>query len=84
MPIATTIRIVDTDREAAFPDLLDKLQAALERRFEGHAVQLARNAAPAPIPVIVHDVGDGTVEQAMREELDQIDPDWRMWLAVER
>lgn len=85
MPIATSIRRVDPEREPDFADVLDRLQPALEARFDGHTVQLGRNAGPGgPVPVVVHDIGDAATETAIREELDRIDPEWSTWIGVSR
>ena len=76
--------MVDSERESDFPALLDKLQAPLEARFQGHVVAIGRDEAPAPVPVIVPGVGDETVENAIRAELGNIDLEWSLWAAVER
>jgi hypothetical protein len=82
--IATVIWVVDKDREAEFQELLETLQAALERRFEGHLVQIGSKGSPEPVAIIVHDVGDENVRIATGDELDKLDPDWRDWVRVDR
>jgi hypothetical protein len=84
MNIATVIWVVDPDREDDFPTLLDKLRPALEERFRGHAVQIGDKMSPAPVPIIVHDVGDENVKLATQEELDKLDPEWGSWVRVAR
>jgi hypothetical protein len=78
MPIATVTWVSDKHRDADFPELLQKLRAALEGRFEGHTVQIGDKNSPEPVPIIVHDVGDENVLIATCEEYDKIDPDWRL------
>lgn len=81
---ATTVRVIDHQRQQDFEDVLDKLRHALKARFDTDAVQIGRDEAPAPVPVIVHGVGDASVEKAIREELGVLDPHWTTWLAVAR
>ena len=82
--IATVIWPVEKDREEEFQELLGKLRPALEERFSGHTVQIGDRAAPEPVPIIVHDVGDENVRIAACEELDKIDPNWQDLAWVDR